>query len=113
MRTRYLPKEQLRAKREIYLHSAEWAQIAQKAKQAGLPVSTFIRHAALGLAVQAIPSLVNVEAWRKLAPLATNLNTIAHALNDRRATGVDPLLLYEIGEQVRLLRLDLAGGAPS
>jgi len=111
MKERYLPKERLREKRlDICLRDDEHMTIAEKAKQAGLPVATFVRHAALGLTVQATPS-VNVDHWRQLARLAGNLNQVSHAINSGRATGIDAALLSRIGEQVRLLRLDLTGGA--
>ena len=111
MVAKYLPKEQLRAKVDTYLREDEKDVIARKARAAGLPVSTYVRRAALGHKLQTVPT-PNVEKWRELARLAGNLNQIAHAINGGHASGVDPLLLYEIGEQVRLLRVDLAGGAP-
>lgn len=110
MKERYLPKERLRRKLDFYLAPDEQAAVAQKAKLAGLPVSAFVRHAALGLTVQTIPS-ANVAHWRELARLAGNLNQIAHAINCGLATGVDSACIEQLAEQVRLLRLDLAGGA--
>jgi len=105
-----LPKERLRGRLDIYVSASERAEIAARAAQAGMGLSVYVRHASLGLKVRAIPSPKNLEFWARLAPLGNNVNTIAHAINGGRVTGVDSAVIDQLAEQIRLLRLDLAGG---
>jgi len=109
MRARYLPREKLRGQLTIYVTGAEREEIDRKATAAGLGLSAYIRDAALGHRVQAVPS-GNVEHWRELARVGANLNQIAHAINAGKANGVDIDTIQALAEQVRLLRLDLTGG---
>ena len=106
-----LPAEQLRKRVNIYLTAQERERIESGARSAGITVSNFIRLAALGQKVETVPTL-NAQAYGQLGKLASNLNQLARSANEGRVVGIDPLLLYQIAEQVQLLRLDLAGGAP-
>lgn len=110
MRSMYLPKEKLRAKLDIYVSAPERGQIEEKAAAARLPLSAFVRNAALGIAMPVVPT-GSIERWRDLARVAGNLNQLAHAINEGRATGVDIDTIAALSEQVRLLRLELVGGA--
>lgn len=105
-----LPSAVLRKHYVIYLSESEREQIRAKAEAAKLSVSTFVRMVALGLPVQTPPSDVSVRRWRELARTAANLNQLCFSLNSHRATGVDPVVIDELAEQVRLLRLELLGG---
>jgi hypothetical protein len=105
-----LPSAVLRKHYVIYLSESEREQIRAKAEAVKLSVSTFVRMAALGLPVQTPPSDVSVRRWRELARTTANLNQLSLSLNSRRATGVDPVVIDELAEQVRLLRLELLGG---
>lgn len=108
MRSMFLPKEKLRAKLEVYVSAPERGQIEEKAAAARLPLSAFVRNAALGIAMPAVPT-GNIERWRELARVAGNLNQCIHLLNSGRATGVDIDTINTLAEQVRLLRLELVG----
>jgi hypothetical protein len=105
-----LPSASLRKHCVIYLNESEREQIRAKADATRLSVSTFIRMAALGLAVQTPPGEASVRRWRELARTAANLNQLCFSLNSHQATGVDPTVIDELAEQVRLLRLELLGG---
>lgn len=59
-----------------------------KAREARLPISTFVRHAALAQPVQAPPSEISISAWQDMARVAGNLNQLAHAIAAGRAAGV-------------------------
>jgi hypothetical protein len=107
-----LPQEALRHRYDIYLSRSELAQIRIKAREARLPVSTFIRHSALAQPVQAPPSEVSVHAWQDMARVAGNLNQLAHAVASGRAAGVDIEAVQQVAEQVRLLRMELIGARP-
>jgi hypothetical protein len=108
MRPRYLPREKLRGQLTVYLTGAEREEIDRKATDAGLGLSAYIREAALGHRVQAVPS-GNIEHWRELARVGANLNQLAYAINAGKASGVDLDTIRALAEQVRLLRLDLTG----
>lgn len=100
---------ELRTRVDVYLDVAERAEIHRRATQARLPLSAFLRKAALGQRVTTVPS-GNVERWASLAQLAGNLSQIARHLNAGRLTGVDAALLEAVAAEVRGLRLDLLGG---
>ena len=76
-----VPDHQLRRRFDLYLDQVELERIRAKASAAGLPMSTFVRRSALGQSIRPAPSSVSLERWRELAPLAANLNQIAHACN--------------------------------
>lgn len=98
----------LRDRIDLYLNASERAAIAAKARDAGLPLSAFIRRSALRQKVEAIP-VASIERWRELARTTANLNQITHAINEGRATGIDPMVVNELAEEVRQLRLELLG----
>lgn len=99
----------LRKRMDIYLDDAELDQIRANAATARLPVSTFVRRVALRKQIDVPPPLVDVQRWRELAPLASNLNQIARACNAGRVEGIDLATIGALAEQVRLLRLELLG----
>lgn len=98
---------ELRQRFDLYLDEAEIGQIRANATAARLPMSTFVRRVALRQHIELPPSAGNIERWRDLAPLASNLNQIARACNaGLLPDGVFPVVI-ELTEQVRLLRLEL------
>lgn len=103
------PKGNLRAKAECYLSPAEREEVAAKACAAHLAVSAFLRKAALGQRVQAVPT-GNAERWAELAKLAANLNQLAHHANAGQCVGVPASLLNGVVEEVLALRRELLGG---
>ena len=100
---------ELRHRFDLYLDEREVAQIRANAQAARLPMSTFVRRVALRKSIELAPSADNLNRWRELAPLTSNLNHIARACN----AGLVPEGIYpavtELAEQVRLLRLELLG----
>jgi hypothetical protein len=109
MARQLLPRAALRDGLDLYLNADERRQIELKARTAGLSLSSFIRRAALGQKVEAPPGEGSVRRWHELARTTANLNQIAHAINAGRATGIDPIVISELAELVRLLRLELLG----
>ena len=101
---------ELRERFDIYLTPLERGAVAERAKQAGMPLSAFIRKAALGQKVSALPA-INAEQWGRLAGLGSNLNQLAHHANAGAIEGVDPVMLDELAEAVRQIRLTLMGGS--
>lgn len=98
---------ELRQRFDLYLDEAEIDQIRANATAARLPMSTFVRRVALRQHIELPPPSGNLERWRELAPLASNLNQIARACNaGLLPEGVFPVVT-ELTEQVRLLRLEL------
>lgn len=104
-----LPQEALWHRFDIYLNAAERAHIRAKAREAKLPISTFMRQIALGTPVQAPPSEISVAAWQDMSRVAGNLNQLAHAVASGRVSGVDVPTIQQVAEQVRLLRMELIG----
>lgn len=100
---------ELRHRFDLYLDAREVDQIRANAQTARLPMSTFVRRVALSQRIELPPSAGNLDRWRELAPLASNLNQIARACNAGLVPeGIYPLVT-ELAEQVRLLRLELLG----
>ena len=100
---------ELRQRFDLYLDELEVDQIRVSAQAARLPMSTFLRRVALRQQITAPPSAGNLDRWRELAPLASNLNQIARACNAGLVPeGIDPVVT-KLAEQVRLLRLELLG----
>lgn len=104
-----LKKEQLRKRFDLYLNGAELALIAVKAKSAHLPVSGFIRRSALGQKIQVPPTAISIRGWSAMARVGNNLNQLAQAVATGRAHGIDPEIIHNVAEQVRLLRLEIIG----
>lgn len=98
---------ELRQRFDLYLDEAEIDQIRANATAARLPMSTFVRRVALRQHIELPPPSGNLERWRELAPLASNLNQIARACNAGLVPdGIVPVVT-ELAEQVRMLRLEL------
>jgi hypothetical protein len=104
-----LPRDRLRERFDLYLSPAERAHIAEKARKACLPVSTFIRSSALGMKVQAPPSEFSVKSWAAMARVAGNLNQLAHAVAAGRVSGIEPQQIADVADQVKQLRLEILG----
>jgi hypothetical protein len=108
------PSRALRQRFDLYLDESEVEQIRANATAARLPMSTFVRRVALRQHIELPPPAENLERWRELAPLASNLNQIARACNaSLLPDGIVPVVT-ELAEQVRMLRLELLDvGQPS
>lgn len=105
------PSRHLRQRFDLYLDEDELQQIRAYASAAGLPMSTFVRRSALRQKIEAAPHSDSVRRWRELAPLAANLNQIAHACHVGRAPPDISETVAALAEQVRLLRLELLSPA--
>lgn len=101
------PSRELRQRFDLYLDESEVDQIRANATAARLPMSIFLRRVALRQHIELPPPAGNLERWRELAPLASNLNQIARACNAGLVPdGIVPVVT-ELAEQVRMLRLEL------
>ncbi|WP_157982619.1 plasmid mobilization protein [Simplicispira lacusdiani] len=102
-----LPRQVLRERFDLYLNEAEREAITTRARRLNLPVSTYIRKAALSQRIQAPPPALNIKAWQEAARWASNLNQLAHAIASGNATGVDATTVLQLSDAVRALRLQL------
>lgn len=94
---------ELRSSFDIYLNVAERAVIHEKAIATRLPMSAFIRRAALGLRCSPVPA-INAEQWTKLGPLSANINQIAKRLNEGDIFTVSDMIALD---EMRLLLIDI------
>lgn len=105
-------RDEMRQHFTLYLDAEEAEQLRRHADAAFLPMSAYLRRVALRQRIEAPPAEANVARWRKLAPLANNLNQLVRACNAGLAPeGIYPAVAA-LAEQVRLLRLELLGAAP-
>lgn len=65
----------------VRLTRGELAVLHGKARTAGLPLSTFLRHAALGKTVRARRGQVDRDAIYQLVKVGNNINQLARAAN--------------------------------
>lgn len=103
-----LPSPDIRKPVGLYLTEAERDTIEKRARTAGLALSTFARKSALGQRIASVPQ-PNAERWAELARLSGNLNQLAKAANEGKRVEVDFVLLMEVADGVRKLRLELLG----
>lgn len=103
-----LRSRELRERIDCYFSSIELDSIRPLAREAGLPLSAFIRRATLGTPIQVLPK-ANAELWQELSHTTANLNQIARHLNSGLAVGVPPELIADLQLQVSQLRLELVG----
>lgn len=98
----------------LRLSVRELNSIRDRAAEAGLSVSEFIRRASLSANVRAAPT-VSIRQWSELAPLASNLNQIAHRLNageQNALTSVDRQAISGLDDLLREIRLRLLDVEP-
>lgn len=108
-----LPHDALRQRFDLYLSPSELDALRARARSARTSVSAFVRCAALNHKIEAPPPTINLKAWSQMARVCGNLNQLAHAVAAGRATTIDPDVITQVGEQVRLLRLELIGAKTS
>lgn len=103
------PTANLRDRFDLYLTDAERAAIREKATAAGLPVSAFIRRAALGQRCNAVPAIA-ADQWAKLGRMAANLNQIAKHLNEGEPfSAADAVSIDELRFHLADIRVALTG----
>lgn len=93
----------------LRLSIRERNSIQDRAAEAGLSVSSFIRQSSLSSTVRAAP-VVSIRQWSELAPLASNLNQIAHHLNAGQQDGLtlsDRQTISALEDLLREIRLRL------
>jgi hypothetical protein len=98
----------------LRLSQRELNSIRDRAEEAGLSVSEFIRQSALSSNVRAAPA-ISIRQWSELAPLAANLNQIARRLNANPAdhlTSADRQTLTLLDDLLREIRLRLLDVEP-
>jgi len=98
----------------LRLSARELNSIRDRASEAGLSVSVFIRQAALSATVRAAPT-VPIQQWAQLAPIAANLNQIAYHLNvdhNGRLTSSDRQTVAALADLLREIRLRLLDVEP-
>jgi len=94
--------------RSLRLTPGELALVRARAHSAGLPVSTFLRRAALGQAVRARRGQVERDAIYQLSKIGNNLNQLARAANTARQV-VALELLEEALQELRAALAELTG----
>lgn len=115
-----LSPEKLKTTASTYLSPAERAQVQARADAAHLPLAAFLRRAALGQRVHAVPT-GNAAKWAELARTTAALSNLAKHANaeakrQREHDGgsvvlidVPPDLLECLRAEVEALRRDLLG----
>lgn len=101
--------EDLRRRFDLYLDEVELKSIRARASNARLPMSTYVRKAALDLKIEAPPPITNVQRWRELAHLTSNLNQIARACNAGLVPDNVAPVLEALTDAVGQLRQELLG----
>lgn len=109
MGNQLLATADLRRRFDLYLTADERHQLEIKAKAARLPMSIFLRRVALAKKLTQPPSEISRAQYADLARVGANLNQIAAAINAGRASGIDVVVINDLAEQVRLLRMQLIG----
>ena len=102
----------MRLRVDCYLNPSERVEIIAKASEAGLPLSVFLRRSALAQKIESKnTSLAAVDKWRSLATLASNLNQCLTHINSGKLPHLPRVLIEDLAEAVRKLRLDVIGKA--
>ncbi|HGP4250360.1 TPA: plasmid mobilization relaxosome protein MobC [Pseudomonas aeruginosa] len=86
------PDVEKRKKRlSVFFHDYEYTAVMREAKSMNIRPSALVRNKLLtGVSAVKVPE-INLEAWRKLARAAANLNQITRFLNEGMRLDVDEL----------------------
>jgi hypothetical protein len=99
---------------QLCLTQTEKELLEQRAKEAGLTLSEYFRTAALKQKMpQKIPT-INIETYRELGKIGSNLNQITKAINTAIKLGITPpkvelTTLNKLEALVNLVRQEIAG----
>lgn len=106
----YLPRAALRRPMTLYVNPCELTQLQAKAEEARLPLSTFLRRAALGHRISSVPA-GSAQRWADLGRLGNNINQLARKANagELLALEEDALLLQALLNEIHALRNEIAG----
>jgi hypothetical protein len=112
-RPRVSDVDRRRIKVSINLNLAEAEQLSLKSEEAGMECASYIRVAALGNGITAVPA-INRDAYINLSKLASNLNQLMRAINSGSAGIIsgDQLgsAVAQLRSEVQALRSALLGG---
>lgn len=97
---------------EVRVSASEQAQLIKRARQSGLPLSTYLRRMGLDGRIIAPPAIENIEAYRTLGRLGQLLNQALRAVHQGRARNLPPGLLLTLERRVRELALFVVDGEP-
>ena len=96
----------------VRLTPEERERLKAQAQPSGMSLSEFVRRAALKrrMPPSAAPE-VNRETYTQLCRIGNNLNQLMRAVNESRASGVDPGLLTELRGLVKEVGFQTLGAA--
>jgi hypothetical protein len=95
-----------------FTHS-EHLHIQSQAKNAELSMSEYVRRSALRRQLPPLIPAINLETYRELGRIGTNVNQMAKAVNtsisEGKRTDLDPLPLQQLAATIQEIRLLLLG----
>jgi len=109
------PRKQPSEKRShhvgVYFSDEDVLRVREDAAQVRLKPSQYLHSLALKKHLRPVPSIpeLNVEAWLKLAPLASNLNQMIVSLNERQDVQINQDLLEQLRDELQSFRQQLLG----
>lgn len=92
---------------EFRVNAEEAAELHRLAKQAGMPLSAFIRKAALGCKIEGPPPLQNIQAHRSLVKTGNLLNQAIWKVHSGQIRHLDWEILSDLKRDVKALAYDL------
>jgi hypothetical protein len=94
----------------VRVTEAEYAALQEKAATLAMSPAQWLREAALTRRLPSPPApAINIAEYGRLARLSANLNQLVRLAHAGRVTGLDEVVLQELGEEVARLRLALVG----
>lgn len=104
------PRSIKRHRLVLALSADELKELLARAELANLPLSRYVRMAAVGERLRRPVPAYNRQAWAELSRLAGNLAQLLHAIRAGVPVGLSPELVREAYALARSLRLALLGG---
>lgn len=89
--------------------AAQFEAVRKRAKKAEMPISSFMREAALNARIIAPPSLENREAYRELGRVGQLFNQAMAAVHKGQITNVNPAVLNRVYREIQAVRRALMG----
>lgn len=88
----------------VCFRDTEYARIAERARECGLPAGRYIREAALGTAPRARRNHLELELVRELSRIGSTLNRLARGAGPDEEAGREAELREVLGEVRALIR---------